>query len=44
MASQRKVRRADFFVNKARFLFTTAASRTPPWLPSGWGCRDRRLS
>jgi len=22
----------------------TAASRTPPWLPSGWGCRGRRLS
>jgi serine/threonine protein kinase len=21
-----------------------AASRTPPWLPSGWGCRGRRLS
>ena len=21
-----------------------AASCTPPWLPSGWGCRDRRLS
>src|SRR5713101_4850519 len=23
---------------------STAASRTPPWLPSGWGCRGRRLS
>jgi hypothetical protein len=22
----------------------TAASRTPPWLVSGWGCRGRRLS
>jgi hypothetical protein len=22
----------------------TAASRTPPWLPSGWGCRGRRLA
>ena len=22
----------------------TAASRTPPWLASRWGCRDRRLS
>src|ERR1700737_85630 len=22
----------------------TAASRTPPWLPSEWGCRGRRLS
>jgi hypothetical protein len=22
----------------------TAASRTRPWLPSGWGCRGRRLS
>jgi hypothetical protein len=22
----------------------TSASRTPPWLPSGWGCRGRRLS
>jgi hypothetical protein len=22
----------------------TLASRTPPWLPSGWGCRGRRLS
>ena len=22
----------------------TAASDTPPWLPSGWGCRGRRLS
>src|SRR5437667_4891782 len=22
----------------------TATWRTPPWLPSGWGCRDRRLS
>src|ERR1700687_3878871 len=22
----------------------TAASRTPPWLLSGWGCRGRRLS
>ncbi len=21
-----------------------AASRIPPWLPSGWGCRDQRLS
>src|SRR6266566_2842545 len=21
-----------------------AISRTPPWLPSGWGCQDRRLS
>jgi hypothetical protein len=21
-----------------------AASRIPPWLPSGWGCRGRRLS
>jgi hypothetical protein len=21
-----------------------AASRTPPWLASGWGCRGRRLS
>src|ERR1700678_308784 len=21
-----------------------AAWRTPPWLPSGWGCRGRRLS
>src|SRR5438445_12976588 len=21
-----------------------AISRTPPWLPSEWGCRDRRLS
>src|SRR5215471_3105844 len=23
---------------------TTEASCTPPWLPSGWGCRGRRLS
>ena len=23
---------------------TTATSRIPPWLASGWGCRDRRLS
>src|SRR5713101_7967818 len=23
---------------------STSASRTPPWLPSGWGCRGRRLS
>jgi len=22
----------------------TAVSHTPPWLPSGWGCRGRRLS
>jgi hypothetical protein len=22
----------------------TSALRTPPWLPSGWGCRGRRLS
>jgi hypothetical protein len=22
----------------------TAAWHTPPWLPSGWGCRGRRLS
>ena len=25
-------------------LPATAASRTPPWRPSGWGCRGRRLS
>jgi hypothetical protein len=24
-------------------LTVTAASRTPPWLPSGWGCRSRFL-
>src|ERR1017187_2513123 len=27
--------------NQPNFI---AASRTPPWLPSGWGCRGRRLS
>jgi hypothetical protein len=25
-------------------VFAIAASRTPPWLASGWGCRGRRLS
>ena len=25
-------------------FFSIAASRTPPWLASGWGCRGRHLS
>src|SRR6516164_4058824 len=29
---------------KNRGSVITAASRTPPWLASGWGCRGRRLS
>jgi hypothetical protein len=29
---------------KTELRQATATSRTPPWLPSGWGCRDRRLS
>src|SRR5437667_5286826 len=29
---------------KYRTSGVTATSRTPPWLPSGWGCRDRHLS
>ena len=28
----------------AQVLTVIAASRIPPWLPSGWGCRGRRLS
>src|SRR5207245_149057 len=29
---------------KSRLKTFIAALRTPPWLPSGWGCRGRRLS
>ncbi len=29
---------------EAQVLTAIAASRTPLWLPSGWGCRGRRLS
>ena len=32
---KRRVRSYEIFI---------ATSRTPPWLPSGWGCRGRRLS
>src|SRR6184192_3123967 len=33
-------------VNRSTWHTKTAiaASRTPPWLPSGWGCRRRHLS
>ena len=27
---------------KTELRQATSASRTPPWLPSGWGCRDRQ--
>src|ERR1035441_3148378 len=30
--------------DEAAFFPVIAASRTPPWLVSGWGCRGRRLS
>ena len=29
---------------EAQVLTITAASRTPLWLDSGWGCRGRHLS
>src|SRR6266568_4112988 len=29
---------------KTELRQATAASRTPPWLASGWGCRGRHLS
>src|ERR1700747_3292178 len=29
---------------EAQVLTVIAVSRTPLWLPSGWGCRGRRLS
>ena len=31
-------------VSEAELWRDTAASRTPPWLPSGWECRGRRLT
>jgi len=30
--------------NETELFLAIASSRTPPWLPSGWGCRGRRLS
>jgi hypothetical protein len=38
---QRRARRGHWFPHPC---WTIAASRTPPWLLSGWGCRGRRLS
>jgi hypothetical protein len=32
------------FDHQAGSTAITAASRTPPWPASGWGCRGRRLS
>ena len=40
MASQRKVRPADFFVNKEsrdEYYLLLQLRVTPPWLASGWG-------
>src|SRR5439155_6046808 len=40
MASQRKVRPADFFVNKEsrdEYYLLLQLRITPPWLASGWG-------
>ena len=43
--NQQKDNRVDFnWSLKTEHRQATSGSRTPLWLLSGWGCRDRRLS